>query len=403
MDLHSGLPFWIVKNKLYNYHNPVRQDIHTHVAIIGSGITGSLVAHELCKKNIECIVIDKRSLGLGSTAASTAQLQYEIDVPLTELVKKVGEKHAVQAYHDCLRSINDIADVLEETETKQSFSHVPTFLLASKKSSSRALKEEYKIRKQHHLPVDFIEKKELQQTLGTTHHAALYNDSSAQMDCYAASTGILDYYRQRGKIELFSNTRITDYKKTNTGYKLSTANGQHIYCSYVVIAAGFEAGDFLPRRVMRLLSTYALVSQPIDEEQLWYNRALLWETSSPYLYMRTTSDNRIIIGGEDLPFSSPNKRDDFLRKKSAILEKKFKKWFPKVPLIPEMSWCGTFSSTDDGLPFIGPWPGSPNMLFTLGYGGNGITFSMIGAQVIANMISGKKDTRTTLYGFDRKK
>ena len=67
-----------------------------------------------------------------------------------------------------------------------------------------------------------------------------------------------------------------------------------------------------------------------------------------------------------------------------------------------MAWCGTFSSTKDGLPYIGPWPGDKRMLFALGYGGNGITFSMIAAQILANIIQGIPDERIALFGFNRK-
>lgn len=85
MDLYSGLPYWIAKNRLYNYFNPLKSDYSTDVAIIGAGITGALVAHELCTAGIKCAVIDKRSITTGSSTASTALLQYEIDTPLCDV------------------------------------------------------------------------------------------------------------------------------------------------------------------------------------------------------------------------------------------------------------------------------------------------------------------------------
>lgn len=66
-----------------------------------------------------------------------------------------------------------------------------------------------------------------------------------------------------------------------------------------------------------------------------------------------------------------------------------------------MAWCGTFSSTTDGLPFIGPWPGNDKMLYALGYGGNGITFSMIAAQMIRNRLCGIQDEREKVFGYRR--
>lgn len=92
MDLHSGLPYWIIRNSLLDYFHPLEEDFSTDVAVIGSGITGALMAHELCRAGIECCVIDKRSIATGSSAASTALLQYEIDVPLCRMAAMIGRK-----------------------------------------------------------------------------------------------------------------------------------------------------------------------------------------------------------------------------------------------------------------------------------------------------------------------
>lgn len=151
---------------------------------------------------------------------------------------------------------------------------------------------------------------------------------------------------------------------------------------------------------MKLTSTYALISHPIDSKNLWKERCLIWETKEPYIYVRT-SGNRIIIGGEDEDFNDPEARDKLLREKTKKLEKKFHKLLPSVPFKTEMTWCGTFSTTKDGLPFIGTWPGMNRIFFDLGYGGNGITFSMIGAQIIRNILLGKEDERQNVFGFER--
>lgn len=200
---------------------------------------------------------------------------------------------------------------------------------------------------------------------------------------------------------IFTHTKVDQCVENENGYELITEAGLTIQCKYVVIAAGFESGKFLPKQVMQLTSTYALVSQPLQPEQLWLDRALIWETKEPYLYIRTTNDNRIIVGGEDEDFKNPIKRDALLRKKISILEKKIKKLFPTIPFVTDMAWCGTFSSTEDGLPYIGNWPGNEKMFFALGYGGNGITFSMSAAQMIRNRLEGKEDKRFKVFGFER--
>ncbi|GGH05332.1 oxidoreductase [Parapedobacter pyrenivorans] len=402
MDLHSGLAYWIVKNKLYDYFNPLRDDYAVDVAIIGSGITGALVAHELCAAGIPCAVFDKRTIATGSTAASTSQLQYEIDVPLCEMIDDVGERIAVAAYHASLQSISDMEKVFDATRVRPDFKRVPSIFLASNRRGLRLLEREYEIRKKHRLPVDFLNNDALFATHRINGYGALKNNEAAQMDCYKAATGLLKHHLANGGLSLFSHTDVMDYQQTRGGYELLTDAGRRVRCKYMVIAAGFEAGKFLPEQVMDLTSTYALISQPVDPAQLWPERSLIWETAKPYFYMRTTPDNRMMIGGEDVPFRNPERRDRLLRWKIKRLEKQFNAIYPKIQFTTDMAWCGTFSSTKDGLPFIGHWPGRKRMFFALGYGGNGITFSMIAAQVIRNKLMGVKDEREQVFGFERR-
>ncbi|PXV66777.1 glycine/D-amino acid oxidase-like deaminating enzyme [Dysgonomonas alginatilytica] len=402
MDLHSGLPYWIVKNPLYDYFNPLEKDIAIDIAIIGSGITGALVAHELCEAGLKCCVVDKRTLSTGSSSASTALLQYEIDVPLYKMAKELGEDKAVLAYRSCLQGITDIEKIFTDIGINPNFERVPSVFYASNKQGLSLIEKEFEIRKKHNLPVTFLDNKELKKKYGIDAPGALMNKESGQIDAYLAAITLLDYHRKKDNLKVYTHTEIDQWTETTKGYELVTIKGKIIKCKYVVIAAGFEVGKFLPEQVMKLTSTYVIISQPVLPEYLWYKKSLIWETNDPYLYIRTTNENRIMVGGEDEEFKDPVKRDDLLREKTAILEKKFKKLFPKTPFITDMSWCGTFSSTKDGLPYIGTWPGKNRMFFTLGYGGNGITFSINAAQMIRNKLEGKTDPREAVFGFKRR-
>ena len=403
MDLHSGLPYWIVKNEFFDLYKPLRKNYKIDVAIIGSGITGALVAHELCEAGISCALIDKRTIATGSTAASTAQLQYEIDTPLCKLVDLVPKKIAVDAYFDCLQSISDIENVINKTKIESDFIRVPTVLIASDENGVELLDEEYEIRKEVGLPINYLDTEALKKYQNIDGIAALQNNTSAQMDAYKTAINLLKYHHKKHDLKIFTHTKIEKINESNDSCELQTDHGHIISCKYVIVATGFEAGQFLPKKVMNLLSTYAIISSPVDNKMIWPNRSLIWETAEPYLYMRTTKDNRLIVGGEDEDFQNPEKRDDLLREKTKIIEKKFKNLYPDIDFKTEMAWCGTFSSTDDGLPYMGPWKKDSRILYALGYGGNGITFSMIAAQVLKNIIQNQEDDRLKTFGFDRLK
>ena len=67
----------------------------------------------------------------------------------------------------------------------------------------------------------------------------------------------------------------------------------------------------------------------------------------------------------------------------------------------EFRWAGTFDTTADGLPLIGPVPGAKGVFAAYGYGGNGITFSFLAAQLIGDLIAGSTLPPPNDFALDR--
>jgi len=128
----------------------------------------------------------------------------------------------------------------------------------------------------------------------------------------------------------------------------------------------------------------------------------VWESARPYLYMRSTGDGRLLVGGEDDDIDIPAKRDALVDRKARKLADKVSKMFPQVPVQPAFAWAGTFAETDDGLPWIGESPEHERrLLFAMAYGGNGITYSMLGAGLIRALVERRKHPLQDLFGFQR--
>jgi glycine/D-amino acid oxidase-like deaminating enzyme len=400
MDLKSGLPFWLIKNGLSTNYERLEKNAETDVLIIGSGITGALVAHFLCENNIKCIIVDKRMESTGSTTASTAQLQYEIDEYLFDLIEKVGEKNAVKAYEMCLESIITLEKIVHKLKIDADFKRVPSLYLASDAKGKKDLEKEFEVRKKHGLPVKYLNEKELLSKYNIKRKAALYNNQSAQVDTYKLCQAILNYHRKNSGLKVFSHTDVVKIQSEKNSITATTNKDFSIKANKIAAAPGFESEHLLDEKVMQLSSTYVIVSQPMKSVDLWKEKCLIWETARPYLYIRTTADNRIMVGGFDEPFQDPKKRDALMEKKNKDILKRFKKLFPESKIEIDFYWCGTFGGTKDGLPFIGEHKKHPNMYFALGYGGNGITFSVIAAEMIKDMYLDKYK-EDNIFKFDR--
>jgi glycine/D-amino acid oxidase-like deaminating enzyme len=129
---------------------------------------------------------------------------------------------------------------------------------------------------------------------------------------------------------------------------------------------------------------------------------MIWEAADPYLYIRTTPCGEIICGGEDEEIADAALRDAKLPEKAATLSRKLAALLPGVDATPAYSWAGSFGDSPVGTPTIGRIPGMPNCFAAMGYGGNGITFSMMAAQMLRGLICGYGDPDADLVSFRRK-
>ena len=131
MDLRSHYPYSLLRHGIVNSYPSLKQDIKADVVVMAAGISGSLVAEELVRSGYDVVVVDKRHAGMGSTAASTSLLQYELDIPLYRLMQLAGEKNAVSSYLLCKEAIYILKDTCEQFGDKSLFTLRPSFQFAS--------------------------------------------------------------------------------------------------------------------------------------------------------------------------------------------------------------------------------------------------------------------------------
>ena len=401
MDLKSGYPWWAVKNGLLHAFPPLQLDLRCDVAVLGGGISGALIADELAAHGHEVVVIDRRDVGWGSTAASTALLQYEIDTPMTELAARYGEADAVLAYRSCAEAIPLLQAKAAEVRDV-GFARTRSLYYASRRRDLRALRGEFNLRARHGFAVEWLDRAALRERHALAADGAILSEVAARMDPYRMAYRLLQRLEKRGA-GVFDRTTIASIQTSSRGVTLRTPEGFEVRAGHLVFAAGYEAQQWLDRRVARNRSSYAFISDPIAADALGaLANTLTWETARPYLYLRSTDDGRLLVGGMDDAIDIPARRDARVEKKARVLLKQVLALWPQLPLAIDFAWAGTFAETEDGLPFFGPHPQhGPRVHFAMAYGGNGITYSMVGAGLLRAMIERRRHPLAALFSFSR--
>ncbi|WP_342360752.1 FAD-dependent oxidoreductase [Terrarubrum flagellatum] len=368
--------------------------------VVGAGVSGAFVAEALSDAGFEVMIVDRRDGPLrGSTPASTALLQYEIDTPLSVLSLQIGVTDATRAWRRSRLSVESIAARTRELAIECDLERRDALYLAGSELDAKGLRRECDARRLAGFETRYLGRKALLRRFGISREAALLGYDNLAADPRRLAAGYLRAAIARGA-KLHTPCDIMNVEARPRGVTATTADGHEIRCRTLVFATGYELPKQVPARGHRIVSTFALATRP-QKRLVWPERCFIWEASEPYLYLRATKEGRVICGGEDEEFSDEEKRDVLLPRKIDALRRKLTRLLPDLDTEPDFAWCGSFGASGTGLPSIGEIPGMANCWAVLGYGGNGITHSRIAAEIIRAGLIGATDPDADLFAFEK--
>lgn len=395
-DLRTGRSVWQGKRPPRFPRHEITGDTQADVVVIGAGISGAMQADMLSAAGFDVLVVDRRGPVRGSTPASTALLQYEIDQPLTRLTRQIGEEAAIRAWRRSRLAVDGLAARIKALSIAP-VTRRDSLYLAGDVLDADALTRECEARRRAGLETAFLDAAALKERFGIERPAALLGYDNLEADPVVLAAGFLRAAISRGS-RLAWPIEIVDLDARPRSVSLRTREGHRISCRHLVFATGYELPFGKMPKGHQVLSTWALATVP-QKRRLWADCCFIWEASDPYLYMRSTRDGRVICGGEDEEFVDEDKRDALIERKTAAIQRKLGKLLPDISTQVDYAWTGTFGTSETGLPTLGPMPELRNCWAVMGFGGNGITYSRIGAEIVRAGLTGKADPDAELYAF----
>ena len=397
LDLRTGRTVWQAYRAPAVPTRPLLRDIKTDVVVIGMGVSGAMIAEALTAEGHDVVLIDRRGANLGSTAATTALVQFEIDQPLTLLAKKIGSEKAVRAWRRSRLAVANLAETIERLGIACQPVRRDSLYLAGTLLGPGELRQEAEARRRAGLGATYLTRGDLREGYGIARDGAILSHGNLALDPRRLTAGLLLTALER-KARAYAKVEATAIAQGKDAVVVATKQGPTITASHAVLATGFELMEGVPAERHQVISTWAIATKP-QKRSLWPGEPHVWEASDPYLYLRTTPDGRVIAGGEDEEFVDEDRRDARIAEKAERIAAKVKRLLPRLDSTPAFAWTGSFGTTSTGLPLIGAVPHKPRVFAVMGYGGNGITFSRIAAELVRSAIGGRQDCDSDLFGL----
>ncbi len=345
----------------------------TDVCIVGAGFTGLSAALCLARADRSVVVFDALRAGEGASSRNGGIASGNIKFTFTQMIKKFGLARAKDFYAEGIAARDHLAALIKSEKIDCGFKLVGRYTGANSEADYDSLGREADSLNSHlDLAVEMVPKSRQHQELGTDHYlGGQMRADIGGLHPGLLHQGLLDRCQQAGVV-VICETRVTDIKKTDPGFAITTARGP-VHAADVIIATnGYTDGliRWLQRRIIpipsQIIATEALPRPLMDE--LMPKRRMFGNTLNLYNYYRPSPDDSCIIfgGRRGAETDDPVRKTEGLR--AQLLEV-----FPQLKTVGlSHSWWGYTGYTFDFLPKVLVHDG---IHYALGFCGSGVVWA----------------------------
>ncbi len=378
-DLTIGKAAWEPLPEFKRIPDPLPD--RSEVVIVGSGIMAATVGQRLVENGRQVTFVDRHAPATASTAASTAQVMWGMDMPMTELAARIGEQAAAERWRQVYRSVRKFSDHIDRIGIDCAKADIPTVYLDGNKLDANGLAKEAAMHHAHGLPTEFFPADRVAAQFGITQRTANVSQGGFEVDPVRLAFGLLDQAREDGA-SICWPCDVSSLSQLPDGVCVELADGGQLVAKDVILCTGYERPQLFLPPAFSLLSTFVIATPP-GIATGWDHKAMYWEAADPYLYVRATADGRIVAGGEDINSCDSDTRNKLLPAKAGVIKAKFERLLERENLPIDRQWAATFGTSPDTLPAIGRAANSDNIWLSYGFGGNGIAFAAVAADLLA--------------------
>lgn len=369
------------------------------VCVVGAGIAGLCVAHELSRRGYRVAVLEGGVVGYGETSRTTAHLVTALDERFFEIERLHGAEAAASAGRAHRAAVDRTERIVEEEGIDCDFARVYGVLVVSDDKIDRTeelLSREFNAATKAGIAVRRASATPL---VEPNHRPCLIFPGQVQLHPLNYLRGLVRAIgRNHGAV--FTHTRVVSVRGGRTA-RVETDIGLTVEAPAVVVATNVPINSRV--RVPAVQTAYRTYVISLKVRPGSAPAVLLWDgywdDDLPYHYVRIARGqlgeecDYLVVGGEDHRVGQADDAPERYRR----LEEWARKHFAFAGEVVHR-WSGQIMEPHDEFGLIGRNPlDAENVYIVTGDSGNGMTYAGIAAVLIPDLIEGKHNEWTKMF------
>ena len=379
----SGLPYWL--DPLPAPTAPLAGDAACDVVVVGAGLCGTSAALHLAQAGVDVRLVEARQVAMSATGRNAGFLLQGTCERYDRAVELMGRDRARRIHAWTLDNHDRIAAAVAEHAIDCAYRRSGSLQLGGSDLEDQELRTSAALLTQDGFEAVLLEGDAVPEVFRRAgRDVAVRMTADGELDPARFVRGVAGAAQKAGAT-LHEGTPVTAIDASEPGdVRVQTANGA-LSASLVVVATNARAADLLPWFEGRVdpVRGQMLATAPLPrlfDQPVYANHG--------YDYWRQDEHDRVVLGGwRNLDADAEVGHAEVLNAGIQDKMRAFLEQFPwGQPLEITHRWSGIMGFSKDGLPLVGPAPGTPGAVVGTGFTGHGFGFAYLAGAALAELV-----------------
>jgi putative aminophosphonate oxidoreductase len=369
------------------------------VCIVGGGYTGLWTAIRLKEQDpaLDVVVVEGDVCG-GGASGRNGGFVLSWWAKLGSLKKVCGGEEAVRLARASAEAVDGIGAFCAEHGIDAHYRHDGWLWAATSAAQLGAWEETLATAAAYgEQPFERLDPAEVARRAGEpTHLGGVYEPSAATVQPALLARGLRRVAAQQG-VRIFERSPMTRLERSRPP-RVVTAGGAVMAAKVVLALNAWAAALPEVRRSLVVIASDIVATAPARERLEavgWTDGMCISDSRMLVNYYRTTLDGRLVFGrgGGKLAFGgNVGTTFDGPSPRAEAVTQSMRGLYPSLRDLPVThSWMGPIDRTQVGLPFFSRLGGRDDIVYGLGYSGNGVGPTYLGGRILASIALGLDD------------